>query len=202
MLTTSKNSILSLPNSGASPMVNPPLELYSLLLITGTDYSTQDLRSAMYSSTLVKCLTLSLLQKLKDLNVHSHILRWLTHYLSFRHQYVCVNSSSSDILSVYSGVLQGSVLGPLLFIIYVNDITMIPLSDRTMSLYADQILLYRPIYTSADYHDLQGDVNNRCTWTDGNNLKFNAIKCKYMIISRKKQPIIYLTLPLLSTTGV
>ena len=51
-----------------------------------------------------------LLQKFKDLNVHLHILKWLTHYLSFRHQYVCVNGSSSDILPVYSGVPQGSVL--------------------------------------------------------------------------------------------
>ena len=55
-------------------------------------------------------------------------------YLSFRHQYVCVNSSSSDILPVYSGVPQGSVLGPLLVIVYVNEITMTPLSDGTMSL--------------------------------------------------------------------
>ena len=102
-----------------------------------------------------------LLQKLmiKDLNVHPHILRWLTHYLSFRRQYVCVNNSS-DILPVYSGVPQGSVLGPLLFIVYVNDITMIPLSDGTMSLYADDILLYCPIYTPADYHHLQDNVNN------------------------------------------
>jgi len=48
----------------------------------------------------------------------------------------------------------------LLFIVYVNDITMIPLSDGTMSLYADDILLYHPIYTPADFYDLQGDVNN------------------------------------------
>ena len=53
-----------------------------------------------------------LLQKLKDFKVHSHILKWLTHYLSFRHQYVCVNSTS-DILPVYSGVPQCSFLGPL-----------------------------------------------------------------------------------------
>ena len=89
-----------------------------------------------------------LLQKLKDFNVDSHILKWLTDYLSFRYQYVCVNGSSSETLPVYSGVPQGSVLGPLLFIVYVNDITAIPLSDGSLSLYADDILLSRPVYTS------------------------------------------------------
>ena len=122
------------------------------------------------------------IQKLRDLIVHPHILRWLTHYLSFRQQYVCVNNSASSILPVCSGVPQGSVLGPLLFIVYVNDITMTPLSDGTMSLYADDILLYRPIYTPTDYHHLRGDVHNLCTWTDRNSLKFNANKFKYMII--------------------
>ena len=58
-LTTLKNSILSLPNNGYLPMVNPPLEFYSLLLITGTDYLTQDLTSVLYSSTLVKRSTQS-----------------------------------------------------------------------------------------------------------------------------------------------
>ena len=62
---------------------------------------------------------------------------------------------------------------------------MILLSDGTVSLYADHILLYRPIYTSVDYQDLQGDVNNLCAWTDDNYLKFNASKCKYKIMSRK-----------------
>ena len=52
-------STLSLPNSGALPMISPPQELYLLLLITGIDYLTQDLTSALYSSTLVKHSTQS-----------------------------------------------------------------------------------------------------------------------------------------------
>ena len=53
---------------------------------------------------------------------------------------------------------------------------MIPLSDGTSYVsYADNILLYRPIYTPANYHDLQGDVNNFFALTDGNNLKFRFV---------------------------
>ena len=89
-LTTVKNSIFSLSNSGVLPMVNPPLKLYSQLLITGTDYLIQDLTSALYSSTLVKCSTQSATdpyyRSSKTLMFILTLLKWLTHYLSFRHQ--------------------------------------------------------------------------------------------------------------------
>ena len=106
-----------------------------------------------------------LLQKLHGYNVHPLVLRWLESYLTMRSQYVCVNGSSSDILPVTSGVPQGSVLGPLLFIIYINDISMVPLSVGSMLLYADDSMLYRPICTPDDYIQLQMDIDKLCVWT-------------------------------------
>ena len=91
-----------------------------------------------------------------------------------------------------SGVPQGSVLGPLLFIIYIDDITDLQLSDGSMTLYADDIMLYCPIYTPADYSLVQQDIDDICTWTTNNLLKFNLNKCKYMVRS-PHQPVTPLT---------
>ena len=143
-----------------------------------------------------------LLQKLKDIKVHRYILKWLTHYLCMRRQYVCVNGCSSTILPVHSGVPQGSILGPLLFIVYINDITMVQLSDGTMSLYADDIMLYRPIRSPVDYHSLQLDIDNLCAWTNENFMKFNASKCKFMVVSRKKHPLEPVTSLAINNSGL
>ena len=129
-----------------------------------------------------------LLQKLESINVHPLILRWTSHYLYGRSQYVCVGGASSCLKPVLSGVPQGSVLGPILFIFYINDIMNVQLLAGTMSLYADDIMFYRIIRSATDYHALQIDIDSLCCWTDRNLLTFNAKKCKYMLISRKKQP--------------
>ena len=106
--------------------------------------------------------------------------------MSQRSQYV-VNGESSTFTQVISGVPQGSVLGPLLFLIYINGVTEIPLNDGCMLLYADDILLYRQIQSSSDYQLLQQDIDAMETWFSQNNLELNASKCKYMVISRKRQ---------------
>ena len=133
-----------------------------------------------------------LLHKLHDLSNQPHVLKWLTCYLSSRSQYVCVRGSSSDLLPVTSGVPQGSVLGPLLFIIYIDSITTVPLSAGSLSLYADDMLLYHPITSMTDFDLLQEDINNLSAWSANNYLNFNASKCKFMIISRRSHP----TLPI------
>ena len=101
-----------------------------------------------------------------------------------------MDGSLSDVLPVSSGVPQGSVIGPILFIIYIDGITKVALTAGNLSLYADDILLYRPIQNIEDIAFLQNDVTKLCSWTNDNLLDFNAIKCKYMLISKRREPIL------------
>jgi len=125
-----------------------------------------------------------LLTKLSRLGLDVNILRWIRNYLTCRHQKVVVNGSSSECTPVLSGVPQGSILGPLLFLIYVNDLASLTVSERSqLVLYADDLVLYKPISTSHDYCDVQNDMATIEAWSLRNSLTFNAAQCKYMVIS-------------------
>ena len=99
-------------------------------------------------------------------------------------------SPRSSPAPVISGVPQGSVLGPLLFLIYINEVAEIPLSDGCMSVYADGILLHLQIHTQSDYLLLQQDINTMQAWFSQNHLEFKSSKCKYMVISKKCHPLL------------
>ena len=82
---------------------------------------------------------------------------------------------------------QGSVLGPLLFLIYINDLTKINLSDGAkLTLYADDILLFRTINSPNDSVTLQEDIYKVGSWYCPNFLTLNRAKCKYMIVSCRR----------------
>ena len=101
-----------------------------------------------------------------------------------------MNGGSSKHLCVISGVPQGSVLGPLLFLIYINGITELPLSPESkLVMYADDILLYRPIRQASDYQRLQQDVEALGKWANNNYLTFNLLKSKAMAFSRIRHPV-------------
>ena len=88
---------------------------------------------------------------------------WFKSYLSNRQQRTVIDGFTSAPCQVTSGVPQGSILGPLLFIMFMNSLTKVPLSDNTkLILYADDILLYKPVNSDA----FQQDVNSIQNWTN------------------------------------
>jgi len=117
------------------------------------------------------------------------ILQWISSYLCCRKQYVVVEGASSSTTSVPSGVPQGSVLGPFLFLTYINCVGDLGFSDGTLiSMYADDILLWKPIKCPSDYAYLQTDINNISNCIKSLYLSLNSSKCKYIIALRKRQP--------------
>ena len=101
-----------------------------------------------------------------------------------RTQCTRINGVLSDCIEVTSGVPQGSVLGPLLFLLYINDIDL----DITSKckLYADDTALYRPIKNEKDQEELQKDLDKIINWSEKWLMEFNISKCFVLNISKNK----------------
>ena len=121
--------------------------------------------------------------KLQQLNLDPSIITWVSNYmyLSDRSQCVAVDGAASEYLPVISGIPQGPVLGPLLFLIYINNLDIS--EGSKIMLYADDILLYWPVSSNGDFAALQSDVNMIQNWASSNFMTFNKTKCKVMHIS-------------------
>ena len=101
-----------------------------------------------------------LVDKLTSLGLDAHTISWITSYLTNRKHHVVVGGKSSQDASVLSRVSQGSVLGPLLFLVYIDDVSNILLSDGSiLNLYADDMLLYKSMKSFEDYSHLQLDID-------------------------------------------
>ena len=129
-----------------------------------------------------------LLDKLSNCGLNSQIISWVRNYLTDRKQRVVVGGSSSPEVPVISGVPQGSVLGPLLFLIYIDDVSSVTMTEGSvLNLFADDMLLYKPINTIEDLRQLQLDIDKLNQWVGCNHLQLNPSKCKSMLISRKRR---------------
>ena len=85
---------------------------------------------------------------------------------------------------------QGSLLGPLFFIIYINDLPGVISGDGSFALYADDSKLYRVINSLEDITSFQGDLDKISDCCNENKMKVNVKKCKIMRITRKKSPLV------------
>ena len=128
-----------------------------------------------------------LLHKLSRYGVRGQLLQWISAFLKGRSQRVVVDGAHSPWTHVDSGVPQGTVLGPLLFLTHINDITRVIKSQ--CRLFADDCLLYRPIRTEEDQHLLQQDLLGLEEWSVKWGMRFNASKCEVIRIHRSKRPL-------------
>jgi len=149
-----------------------------VLLCTQTDVIYFDLSKAFDSVPHAP-----LLAKLKTFEIQSKLHAWITSYLTNREQRVTLDGSSSEWLPVTSGVPQGSILGPLLFLIYINDLPNCLSHDTLCAIFADDTKIFRPINSEQDVVELQNDINNIAAWGIKWGLTFNIQKCKTLPIA-------------------
>ena len=117
-----------------------------------------------------------LVKKLEGYGIKGSLLLWLKNFLKQRQQRVVINGNLSKWTDVLSGILQGSILGPILFILYINDLPGVVRS--VCKLFADDCKLYRNIASEADQKELQEDIERLCKWSKDWLLGFNIKKCK------------------------
>ena len=124
-----------------------------------------------------------LISKLSFYNIDAKVIVWVENFLSGRTQKVRVDGALSTPVRVSSGVPQGSVLGPLLFLLYINDIAENVTSK--LHLFADDCLLHREIITARDCNELQVDLDRLNAWCSKWLLKFNVSKCHHLRVSSR-----------------
>ena len=123
-----------------------------------------------------------LILKVKGFGIDGKILSWIKDWLCDRQQRVVLNGFMSDWSSVCSGVPQGSVLGPLLFVLFINDIDTC-VSSKILK-FADDTKLFRKVSSQADIEAIREDLTNLFRWSEDWQMLFNIEKCKVLHIGK------------------
>ena len=129
-----------------------------------------------------------LISKLTYYGINPQIVTWVQDFLCDRTQRVALRGELSDSAPVTSGVPQGSVLGPLLFLLYINDLPDY-VSSSTARLFADDCLLYLHVEDESDAALLQADLDALQSWEREWQMSFNPDKCETLHITSKRTPL-------------
>lgn len=184
-----KNSMIPPCQSGFRPMHSTETTLHGLInnclyavehgQITGTVFI--DLSKAFDSVNHN-----ILLEKLHAMNLSASVVTWFESYLGGRKQSVCIKKRCSEALPFITGVPQGSILGPLLFMIYTSDISRCIPKNCQLFMYADDSTI---TCSSSNRDEIERSLNTAMTniynWAAHNRLKINATKTKSMVIGSK-----------------
>ena len=123
------------------------------------------------------------------MGISGKVLTWIKSFLTDRYHRVNIRKAQSEWLPVTSGVPQGSVMGPILFLVYIND--LVNELESTASLFADDAKIYRTIRTEEDISALRRDMQRLDDWSEKWLLTFNTEKCKSMHIGHRNQQADY-----------
>jgi len=127
-----------------------------------------------------------LISKLQAYGIDGTLLSIITDFLTDRSQRVVLRAGTSAFSKVVSGVPQGSVLGPLLFLLYINDITDLFPGHVSIKLFADDIKIYMEINNISDAAVFQNSINLVCEWAKMWQLKLATTKCQYMRVGLRR----------------
>ena len=130
-----------------------------------------------------------ILNKLKyTFNIDGLLLNLKKSYLKDRMQRVIIENQFSSLAQVRSGVPQGSILGPLLFVLFINDLCDVLSPGTGVYMYADDTKIWRQIDSENDQKILQLDINELYNWSLRNKIRFHPDKCKVIRVSLKHKP--------------
>ena len=142
-----------------------------------------------FSKAFDKVSHTKLLHKIQYYGINGKTKAWISAFLGSHSQQVVVSGQSSRSADVLSGVPQGTVLGPMLFVLYINDIN--EGLNSQMRLFVDDSIVYREIQTSADHLALESDLNKLHRWAKTWQMDFNVSKCAVLSVTTKRKPSTY-----------
>ena len=132
-----------------------------------------------YAKAFDKVDHLILLEKIHAYGIRGKVHSWITSYLSDRTQTVVINGQKSNPAPVVSGVPQGTVLGPILFLLYINDLDTC-VKHSFLSSFADDTRILKEIRSVTDVDHLQEDLDAAVQWSKNNNMKLHTSKFEYL----------------------
>ena len=180
------------------------IEYYESVLLQLENSKFVDSIYLDFSKAFDKCDHGIIIQKLTKLGIQGNLLRWIECFLRRRKQCVVIDGHKSETVWVISGVPQGSVLGPLLFLVLIYDITN-GINYSILSSFADDTKLWKGIKINQECQLLQSDLNQIYEWTILNNMELNGKKFQAIRLMDLLNPSMYLDSngqPIQNTTTV
>jgi hypothetical protein len=167
--------------SGRSTVLQQVLDKWTEILDKGVDIIYCDFMKAFD-----KVPHLRLIHKLEKYQITGQFSGWIRSFLLGRKQRVIENGEKSEWSDVTSGILQGSVLGPILFVLNINDMPEVTSVGTHTYLFVDDTKAFRGIFQQSDCVGLQMDIHALQEWSDKWLLCFHPVKCKAMRIGKSR----------------